>query len=269
MPIRLIATDIDHTLLTSQRIPHPESVLAIKRAVASGVHVVLASGRYIPSIKGYGRDIGLIGPFIGCNGAHICDTQGVDLSVMALDKEVTKHLLSYAQQHRVHINVYTDQSLYLCSNDRPAGQISADQSGTIKLETIRFEDALNLTVIKIMLIDEPDAVIHHQRHLTPQFRPDQTHVTTSEPEYLEFLPFNSNKGLALQKLADHLGIHQSETAAIGDYMNDLEMIKWAGIGAAVGNATSALKDAANVVVKSNDEGGVGEFIDSLIQNQRK
>ncbi len=269
MPIRLIATDIDHTLLTSGRVPHPHSAAAIKRAVARGIHVVLASGRYIPSIQGYARDLGLTGPFIGSNGAHICGVDGTDIEIRSLNTDVLNHVLDYACKNNIHTNVYTDRFLYICSDKNPAGQISVDRSGTVKLETIGFAQARKLAVVKVMLIDQAEAIQAHQKVFAEKLQPDLTHLTTSEPEYLEFLPANCNKGMALKRLANQLGIAQHETAAIGDYMNDLEMIQWAGVGAAVGNAIQELKMAADVVVKSNDEGGVGQFIDSLLENQRE
>ena len=72
-----------------------------------------------------------------------------------------------------------------------------------------------------------------------------------------------------QVLSESLGIPQSETAAIGDYLNDLEMVEWAGIGAAMGNAIDEVKSVANVVVQTNNEAGVAGFIDYLLEKNER
>ena len=93
-------------------------------------------------------------------------------------------------------------------------------------------------------------------------------LTESEPEYLEVLSANANKGLGLKALSEALGIAQGETAAIGDYLNDIEMIQWSGIGAAMGNALPEVKVSADIVVPTNEEAGVAYFIDYLIERNR-
>ncbi|MFX9019979.1 HAD hydrolase family protein, partial [Acinetobacter baumannii] len=80
----------------------------------------------------------------------------------------------------------------------------------------------------------------------------------------EFLAYGCSKGKALQALCGSLDVDQSEVAAIGDFLNDVEMVDWASLGGAVGNAHEAVKRVAQVVVASNDDGGVAEFIERYV-----
>ncbi len=91
-------------------------------------------------------------------------------------------------------------------------------------------------------------------------------LTESEPEYLEFLPAHANKGEALATLSQSLEIPQQNVMAIGDYLNDLEMVSWAGFGVAMGNAVDEVKATAKAITGINDEGGVAMAISAVLSS---
>ena len=127
-----------------------------------------------------------------------------------------------------------------------------------------YDALVNMPLFKIVLIcPEPEVQIHRQK-LTFLEAQKMAQLTESGPEYLEILPNQANKGNGLAKLAQYLNLDQSEIAAIGDYRNDLEMLNWVGTAGAVKNALPEVISLAQIVVKSNEEGGVAEFIDHCI-----
>lgn len=91
----------------------------------------------------------------------------------------------------------------------------------------------------------------------------------SEAEYLEFLSAKANKGEGLREIARRKGIERHEIAAIGDYSNDVPMLEYAGVSAAVSNASDDCKAVADRIVESNEEGGVASFVDSILSNRRQ
>jgi Cof subfamily protein (haloacid dehalogenase superfamily) len=263
MPIRLIAVDIDNTLLTADRIPHPESVAAIHRAIARGVTVLLASGRIGSSVKTIAESIGMIGhPRICCNGADVVSFRDEAVKHWSLEAESVAQVVDYASQSGLHLNLYT-QSEVLFITETQWGDVYRQRVGSLEPSNTNLASAIDCPILKALMLDEPEAIANHRKNLEVRLG-GSARLTESEPEYLEVLPVGVSKGLALQTLCQHLGISQDETAAIGDYLNDLEMVQWAGVGAAVGNAHPTLREHADRVVSSNDNGGVGEFIDSLV-----
>jgi hypothetical protein len=93
---------------------------------------------------------------------------------------------------------------------------------------------------------------------------DRLHITRSKPYFLEVMHCEANKAKALEVIARHYGIERQEVMAIGDSYNDLEMIEWAGLGVAMGNAFKSIKDAADFVTASNDEEGVAEALRKFV-----
>jgi Cof subfamily protein (haloacid dehalogenase superfamily) len=263
MPVRLIAVDIDNTLFTSDRIPHPKSVAAIQRAVQSGVTVLLASGRIGPSVKLIAEAVGLgSNPRICCNGADVVGHNDEPVYHWSLSAPSITAVAEYAAEEGIHLNLYT-QAEILFVTETPWGDVYRQRVGSIEPAHTQLSSALESPILKALMLDDADAIARHRANLEQRLGED-ARLTESEPEYLEVLPVGVSKGLALKTLCERLGIAQEETAAIGDYLNDLEMIQWAGVGAAVQNAHPTLRQHANRVVSSNDDGGVGEFIDSLV-----
>ena len=90
------------------------------------------------------------------------------------------------------------------------------------------------------------------------------HITKSKPHFLEIIDSSVNKGVALSALAEHFGIDQQNVMAIGDSFNDLEMIQYAGVGVAMGNARPEIKEQADIVTVTNEEDGVAEAIERYV-----
>ena len=263
----MLAVDLDGTLLTHERVPHAENILAIQRALQAGIKVVPASGRIASSIKQFSEELGLDGAMICSNGSHVVGLEGAELLYVGLSPVAIDITLDYAQRSGVHTSGYTRHELYFLS-DSDWGDVYRRRVRSVIPQRATFEDVRKMSLLKIILIDGPGNIPNHRRALEAVLPQQVAALTESEPEYLEILSPHANKGLGLKVLSESLGIPQEETAAIGDYLNDVEMVRWAGIGAAVANADYEVRAAADVQVGTNDEAGVAQFIDYLIARNR-
>jgi Cof subfamily protein (haloacid dehalogenase superfamily) len=266
--IRLIAIDIDGTLLRRDRTIHPENVRAIREAQAAGVEVVLATGRIRPSMEPFATQLGLgAGPRICCNGAQIVGRDGATLLELGLDDEVRDAVLDFSEENELHLNAYLADRLLFTSEDEWAA-FYRKRTRLPEPELVSVADLRRIPVLKLMLIAEPERLVEVNPLLRKRLEPHDVRVTESEPEYLEFLAPEADKGTSLARLSALLGVERAEVAAIGDYLNDLEMVRWAGVGAAVANGAAELKAEADVVAPSNDEGGVAWFIRQILAGKQ-
>ncbi len=119
------------------------------------------------------------------------------------------------------------------------------------------------SIIKIMLIDEPD-VLDKAIAKLPKEVGEKYNLAKSTPYFFEIINKESNKGLGLKALADYLNVDKDEIIAVGDAGNDLDMIEFAGLGVAMENGHSNVKEAANYITKSNNEDGVAEVVKKFI-----
>ncbi|MHB8635356.1 MAG: Cof-type HAD-IIB family hydrolase [Fimbriimonadaceae bacterium] len=263
--ISLIALDLDGTTLTTERQIHPRNVDVIARATRAGVTIALASGRIRPSMAPFARHLGLgDGPLICSNGAHIVDASGATLyeSHLALDEQ--NAILDFALREGLHVNGYTTERMYFLS-DSAWLELYRTRARTIPTERVGIDSLRAERLIKLMIIAEPVRIRAIAAQGASLFNAERVAFTESEPEYLEFLPRDANKGAALERLAAHLGVDQGAVMAVGDYLNDVEMVAWAGFGVAMGNAVAEVKAVARLVVANNDEGGVADAVASVLQ----
>lgn len=262
MAIKLVATDMDDTLLDAHSRVSPENRAKIQAAGEAGIKVVLASGRMYGSIVQYAEELGLDTPVIAYNGAMI-RYPGKQLSLFhePVDIETARDLVEELQKNSVHIQLYINDTLYV----NRANEKSAAYALASKVKAHEVGDLLSFmkqAPTKILIIDEARKIDEYAVTLRERFGA-VLHITKSKPNYLEFMKPGVNKGSALNKLREHYGFEKHEVMAIGDAPNDIEMIEEAGIGVAVDNASGEVKSAADIVVASNINNGVAEALAPL------
>ncbi len=268
MPIHLLATDLDGTLLGPDRRVSPANRQAIRRCVDAGIHVVLASGRNIAGVTPHAETLDLDGPLICCNGAHVFRRPGIELSHRALPDSLCRSLVAMAWERQLHLHFYSRERLVFLSEDA-WGALYLSRVAGVRGEVLDADGALSIEVTKAMFVADPRVIASLHKECAACSWSAEADLTLSESEYLEFLPKGANKGAALQAVAEDLGISRAHVAAIGDYLNDVPMLEWAGLSGAVGNAEPAVKSAAHVVVGTNQAFGVAQFIDSYVLNGRE
>lgn len=262
---KLIAIDIDDTLINDDKEVTPATQQALEQAVAKGVVVTLATGRAYASAKNIARQTGLNVPIITYQGALIKNL--LDENVLYernLPVEAAHKLLEYCLEHNLHLQTYVDDKLYAREENQKLIDYTT-LNGTKYYVEPDFAKMAAMPTPKMLIIDDPD----YLDEITPVLREllgDQVHITKSKPNFLEIMHHEGTKGHALKFLADHFGCDISQTIAIGDSWNDHEMIEAAGLGVAMGNAIPALKELADYVTASNNEDGVKQVIDKFVLN---
>lgn len=260
--IRLLALDLDGTLLTPQRKLSQKSIEALSRAQDSGLTVCLASGRAVSTIRPFAEEAKVVGPMVTANGAYVLNAAGEEILHRGLAPHVIQWLLDFAKERSVHVNHYLRENITM-NQESPWGdlyrqRVSSEQA-PVPVGEINLQDAT-----KILYIGSEEEMDCLESEVRGLIQPDWATIVRSEAEYLEFLPCGISKGWGLMMLAESLGIAQEETAALGDYSNDLEMIQWAGFAGAMGNALPEVKAEADVIVADNSHDGAAEFIELVI-----
>lgn len=268
---KLIAIDMDGTLLKEDKSISNVTNRAIQKARAKGVKIVLTTGRPIDGVIPYLKELNLMNKddyAIAYNGALIQNTKTKDIIAKTLmSLEDAEYLYRLSQELNVNIHALTDKCC-ITPKWSKYSQLESDINA-IPLEFVDFNNLdKNTPIVKIMFIDEPE-VLQKAIDKLPKEVFEKYTVLRSAPFFLEFLDKNVNKGKGVEILAKTLGIKKEEVMCIGDAGNDLHMIKFAGLGVAMGNAFPEVKEAADYVTLSNEEDGVAHVIDKFILNSEK
>lgn len=263
---KLIAIDIDDTLINDDKEVTSATQQALEQAVAKGVVVTLATGRAYASAHKIARQTGLNVPIITYQGAlvkNLLDEQV--LYERYVPKEAAQKLFEYCIENNLHLQTYIDDKLYAREENQKIIDYTTLNNTKYYIEP-DFSKLVAQPTPKMLIIDEPD----YLDQISPVLREllgDSVHITKSKPNFLEIMHHEGTKGHALKFLAAHFGCDLSETIAIGDSWNDHEMLEAAGLGVAMGNAIPALKEIADYVTAGNNEDGVKQVIDKFVLGQ--
>lgn len=261
---RLLAIDLDGTLLT----PGPEkhitsrTHLALRQAVEAGVELVIATGQNLAVVQHLCGDLPLHGPQILENGAVLANLEG----------QIYRHHLFPPQQQVPVLELLRAAGFYRAYHtldrvyvDRQTPR-ARDWYRPPVPPVIEVEDVASLSPMpcsKIVGVGEEGRI----RALRPRWEQEfagTLSVTQTASDLLEFLHPQVSKGRALQEIAADLGIAPEEVVAVGDHHNDIGMLRFAGLGVAMGNAHEEVKAEADYVTGSNTEDGVALVIEEVI-----
>ncbi|GKT03085.1 sugar-phosphatase [Furfurilactobacillus sp. WILCCON 0119] len=263
MTIKLIAIDIDGTLLNEKNELAAATITAVQAARDAGIKVVLCTGRPLTGVKDYLDQLGLIGAdqyVVTFNGALAQTTSGDVLVHHTLTYTDYRELEALAEQFGAHFHTETNDYIYTANKDISPYTIA--ESFLVKMP-IRYRSVAempeDLVVSKCMFIDDP-AIISRAAANLPQAFTDKFYFVQSEPFFLEAMNKSASKGNAITGLAKDLHIDMADVMAIGDQGNDLSMITAAGLGVAMGNAIDDVKAAAQAITLPNSEDGVAAAI---------
>ncbi len=265
--IKLIALDLDDTLLRTDLSISEENKRALQRAENMGIHIVLASGRNYHSMRRYAEELFIHrrGDFlIGSNGAQLIKAStGALLEDLALPAAFCKSLVEDFERKGYFWQLYLNGKIY-CSRLNKWALIDHQLSG-LPLEVIgNLDEVVNRDQTKIVIGGEPAQIESIYHELIASIG-DQTEIVTSKPYFLEVLPKGASKGAALERLTARLHLSMDSVLAIGDARNDLEMIKRVGWGCAPANAAEEIRAVARFVsLKTNEEDAVADILAHLV-----
>ncbi len=259
---RLIATDLDGTLLNPQHMLTPHTISVLQQAVATGMKLVVATGRVPYIFHAIGAQLPLNAPQITNNGAVIIDphtnsilhNQLVPLDLLG-PLLTTLRDFDLAPCYYTTENLYVGQALYDLNNWYLAGvpvEITNDMTALFThpcFKVAAYGDALT---------------IRAKRQELSRIFAGQLYVTQTAREWLEFMHPQVSKGNALKIVARMLNIQSEEIIAFGDNHNDIEMLRYAGLGIAMENAHDEVKNAASYVTQSNAHDGVAAALEKFV-----
>lgn len=260
---RLIAIDLDGTLLTPQKLITPRTHQALCQAAERGMTIVIATGQTLQVLRHTCAHLPLTAPQIIENGAIIADIQsGTVLHERLLPTEHILPVLDTLRALGLYRAYHTHQYVYV-DNDTPRARNWYRPPIPAPIEVADVASIYPQPCIKVVGIGEADTLRDKRRELERIFA-GQVYVTQSSFDLVELLHPHVSKGNALRVIAADLAILPEEVVAIGDNHNDLGMLRFAGLGVAMGNAHAEVKAAADFVTLSNAEDGVAMVIEEMI-----
>lgn len=255
---RLIAVDLDDTLLEADLTVAEETVLALNEAAKEGVQVVIATGRMFRSTLPIAEKLGLDGYLITYNGALIRRVDGDTLWHKPVPAEQAKALIDVAENHDLRLNFYLDDTLVVDGIDERVEyylQIAQVEPRVVDDLAQALERA---EPTKCLFVGEANQVAEIVPQLQEEFA--ELQIARSKPRFIEVTRRGVRKEVALAAVAEAYSIPMAEVMAVGDGDNDATMLQTAGIGVAVANASEKAKAAADYVTEGKRGAGVREAV---------
>lgn len=250
--IKLVATDIDGTIL----IPEGEFTQGVKKCVKElcekGIKVVLVTGRMHAAASLIAKDLGLDTPVVSYQGGLI-KNNGETLYQRCLTEEQAERILAWAKEEKIHINLYNDDILF---SEKVCPEITRYCNNLHTKYTIKpFCEIEKTRINKLLAIDyeNPERINRYEKEL-PQIFPE-LYIVKSTPYFLEFSNPEGSKYCAVKYLQSLWGLKDEEILTIGDQNNDIALLKAGGVKVAMGNATEELKEIADYITDSVYEDG--------------
>ena len=260
---KLVAIDIDDTLITDDLQITPGTKAAIRKATEQGVHVTLATGRMFASAKKIAKQLELNVPIITYQGSLI--KTSLDEQVLYerhVPKDAVAAIIQYCEANRLHFQAYHNDQLFAKSVNQKLLDYCALSEVPYIIEP-DLSKLADLPLTKLIIIEDPQKLDSITAELE-KLLAGRVHMTKSKPNFLEFLHPEGTKGQALKVLAEQFDCPLEQTVAIGDSWNDIDFVQTAGLGVAMENAVPALKEAADYVTRSNNEEGVKHVFEKYI-----
>lgn len=260
---RLLAIDLDGTLLTPrpQKIITPRARHALRLCTEAGMTIVIATGQNLAVLRSECGDLPLNGPQIIENGAIIAGIDGTIYHKKLLPEVYVLPVLRMLREAGFYRAYHTVHRVYA---DVDAPRVREWYRPPVP-PAIEVEDITSLTLpcVKVVGIG-PEALIRARRDEFERMYAGKLYVTQSSFDLIEFLHPDVSKGNALVSIAADLGIAAEEVVAFGDNHNDIGMLRFAGLGVAMGNAHDEVKAEADYVTLSNAEDGVAIAIEEMV-----
>lgn len=286
--VKLIAIDMDGTLLTPEHSITPRTILAINKALEQGIQVVIATGRAFYEAHGIVREYDLKIPYICLNGAQIRNEQHEIEENYPMNNELITEVTDVFKSEDVFYQIYTDKAIYTTSIERDIDifiELAEQSGGDPDVEKIRRLMRERIAKTSLKEVDNYREIYEREDEHVLKFlaassnKPklvrtksylneiDQLAVSASSYGNIEVTRKGAQKGIALEKMAEELNVDLKDAMAIGDNLNDISMLKRVGTAVAMGNATSEVKAIADVVTGTNIEDGVATAIENILNSE--
>ena len=264
---RLLCLDIDGTLLNSRHQITPGVKKAIQSAGRAGCCVALVSARMPEGMRPLAQELGLNTPLLCYSGAFILDQAETILWQKQIPADLVRTIWLHTRQQQLHLSLYSEDHWYIEATDFWSGQESDITHITPQIidysKQISVWEKAGTGPNKLLCMAEPEK-IQQLMALLPRL---PLTIYRSKPTYLEIGSPAASKTKAIEVLAARLGITREEIICIGDNFNDRDMLEYAGLGIAMGNAPQEVQASADAVTTTNDEDGVARAIEKYYFGQ--
>ncbi|CBA64498.1 putative hydrolase [Clostridioides difficile CD196] len=277
MGYKLIVTDMDGTLLGNNHKVTDENKTALQKVIKSGINVTLATGRAFDSAKCNVDFLKEDMPIIACNGSLIREQNGNIIYSNKIDTRTCLNILDVLDKYDIYYQCNSiDSMLYeknrrtiLCFTKKIEGRedrlsvFLGSETEVIVKDDLR-EEIFKKDILKFVIIEEKNPSILDE--IRKELRKVQgIKITSSWPNNIEVMNEGVDKGNAVKILAEKMNIDREDIIAFGDNYNDIEMIKFAGLGVAMGNAEELIKQEADYVTDTNQDSGVAKAIYKFLE----
>ena len=264
---KLIAVDVDGTLLNSKHEISEKTKNVLIRAIKEGHKVVIASGRQTAGIEFLAKKLefhihgGLVSGF---NGGQIKDIKtGEIISNHTMDINLTKKIIDFSKDLDIEMMIPHEGKIYTNKKGQFYTQKEADILGVSLVIEPNLKDKINFPANKFLFAQTPEKIDSPAMKLYEEFS-DVTEQVKSTRYYYEIMPKGLSKGNSLIEISNIYNINKEDIIAFGDEMNDESMIKMAGCGVAMGNAVEKIKEIADFITLTNDEDGIAHYLEKFI-----
>ena len=271
-PIRVIALDLDGTLLNSNKELSVGNLAALKSAADAGIEIVPTTGRFYGGMPETVRALPFVRYVISINGAEVRDLQTGEVIYRAeIPCAQAVEIMAALDEHPVIYDCYQENAAFMTADMKARADdivssphyrkmIRELRQGVPELKAFLTERGLDIQKIQLFT-DIPELRLQLLENLPHMF--ENVSISSSLDQNVEINQGHANKGEALLALAAHLGIDREQTLAFGDGLNDLSMLKEAGIGVAMANGCEEAKALADWITLSCDEDGVARGIEKF------
>lgn len=263
--IKLIAIDLDDTLLNKKKEISSRNVSAINNAVTNNVKIVLATGRPYFRVKPILEKLNLLDDnqvVVTLNGGYICNaTNNKTLYENVLNNQDIVKIIEVINNTKLCFNAYCGDNIYTEKLEEKIKELPVYDGINFIFKSNDELKHLNYAH-KIIVASSADNITKHKNYIVDKLN-DYT-VVQSTPNFLEVLPNNTTKGIGLQEIANIFNYSKDEIMAIGDAENDISMLEFAKYKVAMKNANDSVKKIANFITKSCEEDGVAFAIEKVL-----
>lgn len=268
IPYKLIAVDLDGTLVRNNQSISQRTVSTLIRVQEMGVKVAVASGRPTFGTAHVADALRLkefSGYVMSYNGGEIYEWETKKrMYAQTLDEEVIPYLYTYAREHGMPIMTYIGKEVVSEVEGNEYIQYSVMRNRMTLKKVDDFVKAVEgAGVVKCIIVGDPTQLPALEAEMQVMLK-GKAGIFRSEPFFLEIVPIGIDKAKGLAILLDQIGIQRTELIAFGDGYNDTPMLQFAGMGVAMGNAAEEIKKAADMVTESNNDDGVAIALENLI-----
>jgi len=263
--------DLDGTLLNSNIKVSEENIKALKKIIKNKHNLILASGRmyssmmhiidnYIPFVENYAH-------IVSYNGAYVVDNQNQILIEEGVNAEIAKEIIKYFRKKDLHRQIYVKDELIVEEDNQEIKDYAKHAS--VKYEVVYdlldYIDKNSNLPLKLLAVGDNNRLLEIQKELSTKFN-NYLNVIMSFHSFLDIIPKNTSKGLALEKLSEIYKFDLKNAHIFGDSENDISMLKKTNNSYAMGNASDNVKKVAKFIVPSNDEEGVAYAVEKIFNN---